>query len=67
MALFNFTGDRGQPHSSRHKGRGAVEGRLSSWQRTIREFIGTILVLMAISVGILTLRFALVFMHQVMY
>jgi hypothetical protein len=67
MALLNFPGDRAQPHSYRHKGRGAVEGRLSSWQRTILEFIGTILVLMAISVGILTLRFALVFMHQVMH
>jgi hypothetical protein len=65
MALLNFAGDRAQPQSYRHKGRGTVQGRLSSWQRAILEFIGTLLVLMGISVGILTLRFALVLMHQV--
>ena len=66
MALLNFAGDRAQPQSYRHKRRGAVEGKLSSRRRAILEFIGTLLVLMGISVGILTLRFALVLMHQVM-
>jgi hypothetical protein len=66
MALLNFAGDRARPQSYRHKGHGAVEGRRSSWQSAILEFIGTVLVLMGISVGILTLRFALVLMHQVM-
>jgi hypothetical protein len=66
MALLNFAGDRAQPQSYRHKRYGAVEGKLSSWQRATLEFIGTLLVLMGISVGILTLRFALVLMHQVM-
>jgi len=66
MALLNFAGYRALPQSYRHKERGAVAGRLSSWQKTILEFIGTLLVLMGISVGILTLRFALVLMHQVM-
>jgi hypothetical protein len=66
MALLNFAGDRAQPQSYTRKRRGAVEGRLSSWQRAILEFIGTLLVLMGISVGILTLRFALVLMHQIM-
>ena len=65
MALLNFAGDRAQPQSYRHEGRGGVEGKRSSWQRAILEFIGTLLVLMGISVGILTLRFALVLMHQV--
>ena len=67
MALLNFAGDRAQPRSYRHKERGAVAGRVSSWQTTILEFIGTLLVLMGISVGILTLCFALVFVHQVMH
>ena len=66
MVLLNFAGDRAQPQSYRHKRRGAVAGGLSSWQRAILEFIGTLLVLTGISVGILALRFALVLMHQVM-
>jgi hypothetical protein len=66
MALLNSAGDRAQPQSHTPKGRGAVEDKRTSWQKTILEFIGTLLVLMGISVGILTLRFALVLMHQVM-
>jgi ABC-type lipoprotein release transport system permease subunit len=42
-------------------------GRLSSRQRTILEFVGTLLVLMGILVGILTLRVALVLMHGFMH
>jgi hypothetical protein len=66
MALLNSSGNRAQPWSYRHGGRGAVEGGLSSPRKAILEFIGTLLVLMGISVGILILRFALVLMHQVM-
>ena len=67
MVLLNFAGDRAQPQSYTRKRRGAVESKRSSWQKTILEFIGTLLVLMGILVGILTLRFALVLMHQVMH
>ena len=63
MALLNFAGDRAQPQSYRHKERGVVAGRRRSWQTAILEFIGTLLVLMGISVGILTFRFALALMH----
>jgi hypothetical protein len=40
-----------------------VETRQSSWRRTALEVAGTFLVLMAIGIGILTLRFVLVLMH----
>jgi hypothetical protein len=67
MALLNSPGNRSQPWSYRHGGRGAVEGGLSSRRKAILEFIGTLLVLMGISVGVLTLCFAFVLMHQVMH
>jgi hypothetical protein len=51
----------------RHGGRDAVEGGLSSRRKAILEFIRTLLVLMGISVGVLTLCFAFVLMHQVMH
>jgi hypothetical protein len=62
MALLNFAGDRAQPQSHKRKG-----GRVGPWQATILEFIGTLFVLMGILVGILTLRLALVLMHEFMH
>jgi hypothetical protein len=62
MALLNSAGDRAQPQSYTRS-----RGRLSSRQRTILEFVGTLLVLMGILVGILTLRLALVLMHEFMH
>ena len=62
MALLNFAGDRAPPQSHKREA-----GRVASWQGTIPEFIGTLFVLMGISVGILTLRFALVLMHEFMH
>jgi hypothetical protein len=41
--------------------------RLSTWQRTILEAVGTFLIVAGIAVGILTLRFALVLIHGVMH
>jgi hypothetical protein len=40
-----------------------MEKRQNTWQRTAIEVAGAFLVLMAIAVGILALRFALVLMH----
>lgn len=63
MALLHL----GRSHVARLQGRPprstAVETRQSSWQRTALEVAGTFLVLMAIGIGILTLRFVLVLMH----
>jgi hypothetical protein len=39
----------------------------TTWQRTAIEVAGAFLVLMAIAVGILALRFALVLMHGSLY
>ena len=63
MALLHL----GRSHVARLQGHlprsTAVETRQSSWQRTALEVAGTFLVLMAIGIGILTLRFVLVLMH----
>jgi hypothetical protein len=45
----------------------AMEKRQNTWQRTAIEVAGAFLVLMAIAVGILALRFALVLMHGSLY
>ena len=63
MALL----DLGRSHVARLQGHPppstVAETRQSTWQRTALEVAGTFLVLMAIGIGILTLRFVLVLMH----
>ena len=47
--------------------RATAAHRHSTWQRTLLDAVGTFLILAGIAVGILTLRFALVFIHGVMH
>jgi hypothetical protein len=66
MALMDFAKGRvehlpgGSSPLSRTK---ATRKRQPTWQRAALQVAGSILVLIGIAIGILTLRFALVLMH----
>ena len=67
MALLKFVGGLAESQSYMLKRPGAVDSRLSTGRSTVLEVIRTFLVLIGISVGVLTLCFALVLMHDVMH
>ena len=67
MALLDFDKSRITRARNPVDRAAAMEKRQSTWQRTAIEVAGAFLVLMAIAVGILALRFALVLMHGSLY
>ena len=67
MALLNFVGGRAEPQSYTLRRPRAVNSRVGTSRRTVLEVIGTFLVLIGISVGVLALRLALVLIHGVMH
>ena len=67
MALLNFVGGQAEPQSYTLRRPGTLDSRLSACRRTALEVIGAFLVMIGFSVGVLTLCFALVLMHDVLH
>ena len=65
MALLNLADQRVRSEPDIRPRLGTAKLRPRSWQATAVEFIGALAVLIALSGGILMLRFGLIVLHDV--